>query len=120
MAIEIVNVYQNTSIIPDEVLCHRLGLIPILCDANEFQYKKQSEDYNEFNAIYFKIHIKCEKNKNYKKDALEPEFINDQVLSSHITWTPIGNQSKRFERPITVVQDDILIAKLRPGQVNQY
>lgn len=29
MAIEKVNLWQNTSIIPDESLCHRIGLIPI-------------------------------------------------------------------------------------------
>jgi DNA-directed RNA polymerase I and III subunit RPAC1 len=116
MAIEIVNMYQNTSIIPDEVLSHRIGLIPLLVDANEFQYKKQNEEFNEFNSIYFKLHIKCEKNKNYKKDSNDSEFINDQVLSSHLIWTPIGNQTKRFEVPIGVVHDDILIAKLRPGQ----
>jgi len=40
MAIETVNILQNTSIIPDEVLAHRLGLIPIIADADEFQYKK--------------------------------------------------------------------------------
>lgn len=29
MAIHKVLIYQNTSILPDEVLSHRLGLIPI-------------------------------------------------------------------------------------------
>jgi DNA-directed RNA polymerase I and III subunit RPAC1 len=109
MAIEIVNIYQNTSVIPDEVLSHRLGLIPIFADANEFQYKKENEDFNEFNSIYFKIHIKCEGNK---------ETANKEVLSSLIQWVPIGQQSKRFvgSETIRVVNDDILVAKLRPGQ----
>ena len=40
MAIEFVRITQNTSIIPDEVLAHRLGLIPIFADADEFNYKK--------------------------------------------------------------------------------
>jgi len=39
MAIEKVTIYQNTSIIADEVLAHRLGLIPILADPNDFIYK---------------------------------------------------------------------------------
>jgi DNA-directed RNA polymerase I and III subunit RPAC1 len=116
MAIEIVNMYQNTSIIPDEVLSHRLGLIPLLVDANEFQYKKANEEFNEHNSFNFKIHVKCERNKS-KKDANDPEFINSEVYSSSLTWTPIGNQAKRFTEPIRLVHDDILIAKLRPGQV---
>lgn len=32
MAIEKVNMWQNTSIIPDENLAHRMGLIPIKAD----------------------------------------------------------------------------------------
>jgi len=39
MAIEKVIIYQNTSIIPDEVLAHRLGLIPILAEPDLFVYK---------------------------------------------------------------------------------
>ena len=112
MAIEVVNIYQNTSVIPDEVLSHRLGLIPIFADANEFQYKKDNEEFNEFNAIYCKIHIKCEANKS------TGELVNNEVLSSQIIWTPIGQQAKRFveTETIRVVHDDILVAKLRPGQ----
>lgn len=112
MAIEIANIYQNTSIIPDEVLSHRLGLIPIFADANEFQYKKESEEYNEFNAIYFKIHVKCIKDKN------TGEIINGEVYSRHLQWTPIGQQAKNYlsTETIRTVHDDILIAKLRPGQ----
>jgi DNA-directed RNA polymerases I and III subunit RPAC1 len=116
IAIDIVNLYQNTSVIPDEVLCHRLGLIPILANANDFEYKKENEEYNENNSIHFKLHVKCEKKKSGDKE----EIINEEVLSSKIVWNPIGNQSKNFigENIIKVVFDDILVAKLRPGQVN--
>ena len=37
MAIEKVFVHNNTSIIQDEVLAHRLGLIPIKADPREFE-----------------------------------------------------------------------------------
>lgn len=39
MAIEMVTIFQNTSIIADEVLAHRLGLIPILADPLDFVRK---------------------------------------------------------------------------------
>jgi DNA-directed RNA polymerase I and III subunit RPAC1 len=112
MAIEVVNIYQNTSVIPDEVLSHRIGLIPIFADANEFQYKKEHEEFNEHNAIYCKLHIKCELNKS------TGEVQNNEVLSCHIQWTPIGQQAKRFvgSETIRTVHEDILVAKLRPGQ----
>lgn len=38
MAIEKVNLWQNTSVIPDENLAHRLGLIPINADPRLFEY----------------------------------------------------------------------------------
>uniref|UniRef100_A0A1I8BVU2 RPOLD domain-containing protein n=1 Tax=Meloidogyne hapla TaxID=6305 RepID=A0A1I8BVU2_MELHA len=38
MAIEKVFLYQNTSCIQDEVLCHRLGLIPIYADPTKFAF----------------------------------------------------------------------------------
>jgi DNA-directed RNA polymerase I and III subunit RPAC1 len=39
MAIEKVILYQNTSIIQDEVLAHRLGLIPLKADHRLFDPK---------------------------------------------------------------------------------
>jgi DNA-directed RNA polymerases I and III subunit RPAC1 len=38
MAIEKVNMWQNTSIIPDENLAHRVGLIPIKADPRLFEF----------------------------------------------------------------------------------
>jgi hypothetical protein len=38
MAIERVLIFQNTSVIQDEVLAHRLGLIPIKADPRKFEY----------------------------------------------------------------------------------
>lgn len=39
MAIEKVFIYNNTSIIQDEVLAHRLGLVPIKADPRLFEYR---------------------------------------------------------------------------------
>ena len=39
MAIEKVYVYNNTSVIQDEVLAHRLGLIPLKANPNQFKMK---------------------------------------------------------------------------------
>ena len=102
MAIENCTFYQNTSIIPDEVLAHRLGLIPIFADANIFSFKNENEEFSEFNNLCFKLHVVCDK---------EPI----DVLSNQIKWIPQGNQKSRIDiaKP---VHDDILIAKLRPGQ----
>mgnify|MGYP002775593260 CR=1 FL=1 len=39
MAIEKVFIANNTSLIQDEVLAHRLGLVPIKADPRLFEYK---------------------------------------------------------------------------------
>lgn len=49
MAIETVYIYENTSIIQDEILSHRLGLIPIKADPRLFDYviRKYINRYGE-------------------------------------------------------------------------
>lgn len=47
MAVEKVLVYNNTSIVQDEILAHRLGLIPIHADPRLFEYWNQGEWGNE-------------------------------------------------------------------------
>ncbi|KAI9107332.1 hypothetical protein K1719_021720 [Acacia pycnantha] len=62
MAIERVYIANNTSIIQDEVLSHRLGLIPIKADPRLFEYPENAgNDKNEKNTIVFKLHVRCEK-----------------------------------------------------------
>lgn len=40
MAIEKVHIYQNTSYVLDEILSHRLGLIPLKADPRQFKMKE--------------------------------------------------------------------------------
>ena len=42
MAVERVEMINNTSVIPDEVLAHRLGMVPILADPRKFHFKSSS------------------------------------------------------------------------------
>lgn len=43
MAIETVYVFNNTSVIQDEVLAHRLGLIPIKADPGKFGWQNGND-----------------------------------------------------------------------------
>jgi len=66
--------------------------------------------------LFFHLHVKCEKKPKSHPDAKpEDRYINDKVYSKDFKWTPQGDQEKNFE-PFRPVHDDILIAKLRPGQ----
>ncbi|KAK3021552.1 hypothetical protein RJ639_046500, partial [Escallonia herrerae] len=61
MAIEKVLIANNTSVIQDEVLAHRLGLIPIKVDPRLFDYMSENDVPNEKNTIVFKLHVRCER-----------------------------------------------------------
>jgi DNA-directed RNA polymerase I and III subunit RPAC1 len=118
MAIEHVFVVNNTSIIPDEVLAHRLGLIPILADPRKFDTTTTGQESTDVNTIVFELHAKCSPRSGVSKDADPAEkYENSSVYSSAIRWVPQGSQAEVFQdEPIRPVLDDILVAKLRPGQ----
>ena len=69
MAIEKVFIYNNTSIIQDEILSHRLGLIPLKADPRLFQMKPSSLSveglsnftyYPIFLTIYLELKVKLQ------------------------------------------------------------
>ncbi|KAI8382379.1 DNA-directed RNA polymerase [Blakeslea trispora] len=119
MAIEKVYVMNNTSIIQDEVVAHRLGLIPIKADPTEFDYMTEEGGPTDLNTLVFKLKKRCEKNPEADADETDPKkkYINSYVYSSDLVWEPKGNQEEKFaDNPPRPVHDDIVIAKLRPGQ----
>ncbi|XP_068597419.1 DNA-directed RNA polymerases I and III subunit RPAC1 isoform X2 [Brachionichthys hirsutus] len=124
MAIEKVFIYNNTSIVQDEVLAHRLGLIPIKADPRLFEYRNAGEEAaeeegSEIDTIQLQLTIKCSRNLCATKDSSDPRelYVNHMVYSGDIKWVPMGNQADVFvDSGIGPVHDDILLAKLRPGQ----
>lgn len=135
MAAEKCLVYNNTSIIQDEVLAHRLGLIPIHADPRQFRFPAartsnrmegeetgsayDHENINPLEVIVFRLTVKCSRNPNALPDATDPDvmYLNTKVTTKQLTWLPIGNQEQKFGAGgIRPVDDNILIAKLRPGQ----
>lgn len=122
MAIEKVNIWQNTSVIPDEVLAHRMGLVPIKVDPKLFEYKSKNKDNSEKNCVQFNLKCTCKfkpeaRNRTDIPEEDESQYEHSSVLSSDMKWVPIGNQLQKLKNtPIRPVYEDILIAKMRPGQ----
>ncbi|KAI8917598.1 DNA-directed RNA polymerase [Powellomyces hirtus] len=120
MAIEKVFVLNNTSIMHDEILAQRLGLIPIKADPRLFTFRRgANDDPTDLNTLVFKLRVQCTKNPDALPSAVHPadKYINSNVLSSHLQWDPQGEQVERFANdPCRPVIDDILITKMRPGQ----
>ncbi|KAJ1527366.1 DNA-directed RNA polymerase core subunit rpc40 [Nowakowskiella sp. JEL0078] len=128
MAIETVYMYLNTGIMHDEVMSHRLGLIPIKVDPRKFQFKAPSKElagpecdisHTDRNTIVFNLNIKCTKNLKALPNSVHPndKYINSSVTSGMLEWVPNGAQGDVFkDDPIRVVNTNILITKLRPDQ----
>jgi DNA-directed RNA polymerase I and III subunit RPAC1 len=134
MAIETVNIYNNTSILQDEVLAHRLGLVPIKVDPRLFEYKEtdsrdqavqqgdgsveDGEGEDETNTLTFHLKVRCTLDLSKDQELpIDERLINGSVYSRQLEWVPIGGQAATFaDSPPTVVHPDILLARLRPGQ----
>ncbi|NP_001085237.1 RNA polymerase I and III subunit C L homeolog [Xenopus laevis] len=121
VAVEKVYVYNNTSIIQDEILAHRLGLIPIRADPRLFEYRSADDaEGTEIDTLQFELNVKCTRNPRASKDCSDPNelYLNHKVYTGHMKWLPQGNQVDLFPEtdPPRPVHKDILIAQLRPGQ----
>ncbi|XDV50381.1 hypothetical protein PO909_019449 [Leuciscus waleckii] len=120
MAIEKVFIYNNTSIIQDEILSHRLGLVPIKADPRLFEYRNaEDQEGTEIDTIQLQLKVKCSRNPRASKDSSDHKelYLNHMVYSGDIKWLPVGNQADVFaDAKIGPVHEDILLAQLRPGQ----
>ena len=136
VAIENVLVRNNTSVIQDEVLAHRLGLVPIFCDPTWLEWRDDPPDATEKNTVVFRLVVECTVDE-YNK------VHNDKVYTSALEWLPNGSElggltgeakeytnfkqnqrdflksrgwSEERDGPLRPVQTDILLCKLRPKQ----
>lgn len=85
MAIETCYMYNNTSIIPDESLAHRLGLVPINADPRKFQFRGDSPSDDNF--LVFNLHVMCKSVPGVSRDAPEDEkFVDSKGLCYYFPW----------------------------------
>ncbi|SCV73048.1 BQ2448_6973 [Microbotryum intermedium] len=135
IAIETVYVWNNTTIVQDEVLAQRLGLIPLHIDPRKLQSKqgeRQSaplrttvgtgpeDEPTDLNTVVFNLVARCERRKDVKKNEKESAKIwtGTEVLSSQLEFDPKGSQAEIFggDTP-RAAAGDILLAKMRGGQL---
>ena len=119
MAIEKVHIHNNTSILQDEVLAHRLGLIPLKANPMMFEYKGSSGDAGKpEDTLEFELKVKCKVDPNAPSDATNPpeKYVNSNVYSGSIRFCPHATQEGIYtDEQVGPVHQDILIAKMRPG-----
>jgi len=131
LAVERVFVSNNTSVIQDEVLAHRLGLIPFKGGREGLDkflkwWKEpvtttdDSQGYYDYNTVMLRLNVECTHNEAAAKNETDPKklYHHANVYAKDIVFEPTGRQANYFsgENAIAPVHPDILIAKLRPGQ----
>ncbi|KAF9224370.1 hypothetical protein BS17DRAFT_752395 [Gyrodon lividus] len=120
VGIERAYVWDNTSVIVDEVLAHRIGLVPLNVDPALLDFKDpQNDQATDRNTLVFRLRAACERRKNAPKDATDPKklYTNSEVLSSQLEWMPQGEQANVMAaNPPGPTNPNIVLAKLRPGQ----
>ncbi|GMM48107.1 DNA-directed RNA polymerase core subunit [Pichia kluyveri] len=123
VAAEYVYIFNNTSVIQDEVLAHRIGLVPLKVDPDQLTWiNKEADEKDKFtddNTIVLSLDIVCSKNPNASPNSTNPDnlYRNHKVYAKNLKFEPQGRQVELFaNNPVVPCDPNILLAKLRPGQ----
>ncbi|KAF8852672.1 insert subdomain of RNA polymerase alpha subunit [Acephala macrosclerotiorum] len=108
MAIDLVEVEANTSVLADEFIAHRLGLVPLVSkNVEEVEYSRDCEcdQYCERCSVTLTLHARC------TGDEIMKVYARDLVVDSQRANQWVGN-------PVITDPDGLgtVIAKLRKGQ----
>lgn len=83
---ETVHVWQNSGVMQDEVLNHRIGLVPFKLDCDELEYRLPNEDLSDRNAFKF---------------SLRTGLVTDEMIVESMKSYPVYSKVSFFEHPIT-------------------
>ena len=97
-AIDTVDIVENSSVLPDEGLAHRLGLIPIKTDLSRYNEPSKCDCQSETGCSNCKVML----------------VLNSG--DSDVTRTILSNELSSEDESITAVSDKIPIVQLAPGQ----
>ncbi|KAG2359416.1 hypothetical protein BDR07DRAFT_1472841 [Suillus spraguei] len=110
ICVERVYVWDNTSVVVDEVLAQRIGLVPLNVDPALMDMKQtQNDQATDRNTLVFRLQVACERRKNAPKDTTDPSklYINHEVLRARVVMA---------DNPPAPTNLNIVLTKLRPGQ----
>jgi len=97
-AIDTIDIIENSSVLPDEGLAHRLGLIPITTDFSRFNEPSKCDCNSESGCSNCKVMLVLDTGK------------------SDVTRTVLSNELSSEDDSIKPTSDKISIVQLAPGQ----
>ena len=97
-AIDTVDIIENSSVLPDEGLAHRLGLIPLKTDLSRFNEPSKCDCQSESGCSNCKVMLVLDTGE------------------SDVTRTVLSNELSSEDDSIKPISDKISIVQLAPGQ----
>ena len=109
MCIDLVEIETNTSVVPDEMLAHRLGLVPLMSGAavDDFRYNRECScaQYCPQCSVELTLSVKCTGDQTR-------DIHDTDLVSAHDIVRPLSISTPANPQP----QPPILLAKLRRNQ----
>uniref|UniRef100_A0A7S4T0S4 DNA-directed RNA polymerases I and III subunit RPAC1 n=2 Tax=Ditylum brightwellii TaxID=49249 RepID=A0A7S4T0S4_9STRA len=106
VAIEHVYMWNNSSIVHDEVLAHRLGLVPLDADPRFFEdFMGEDDDPSDLNTVVFRLSVSCSSKKEDEKKAKKKKGKEEKKES---TTTASSSTSKRKNQEENAQEESIL------------
>lgn len=97
-AIDTVDIIENSSVLPDEGLAHRLGLIPLKTDLSRFNEPSKCDCKSEAGCSNCRVMLVLDSG------------------DSEVTRTILSNELSSEDETVKAVSDKIPIVQLAPGQ----
>lgn len=131
VALEVIGITVNDGIMPDEILCHRLGMIPLDIDPKYVEFNDgpiENDSNNPKTTFLFGLNVVGGEgpDPDYtgidytwedNKSKFKPYYTGPSglVKSEHLVWMPLPGQKEMFPS-VHPLHLDIPITKLKPGQ----
>ncbi|KAJ8499189.1 hypothetical protein OPV22_009741 [Ensete ventricosum] len=119
IAIDLVEIEANSSVLNDEFIAHRLGLIPLTSDdAMSMRFSRDCDACDgdgqcEFCSVEFFLSVRCDSDQTLDVTSADLQSTNPRVCPVDVAANALSSAADGYD---SAEQKGIIIVKLRRGQ----